>query len=81
LGNRIDQLIDDDPVKIGRFVPAPKPVPVISTKQHVLMPPAAIVMSAFGYDQWMNSIVEEFICKDVRIIRPYSPRRLFESHN
>jgi hypothetical protein len=81
LGNRIDQLIDDDPVKIGRFVPIPKPVPVISSKQHVLMPSAAIVMSAFGYDQWMNSIVEEFICKDVRIIRPYSPRRLLESHN
>jgi len=81
LGNRIDQLIDDDPVKIGRFVPIPKPVPVISSKQHVLMPSAAIVMSAFGYDQWMNSIVEEFICKDVRIICPYSPRRLLESHN
>ena len=81
LGNRIDQLIDDDPLKIGRFVPLPKSVPVISSKQHLMMPPAAIVLSAFGYDQWMNSIIEDFICKDVRIIRPYSPRGLFESHN
>lgn len=81
LGNRINQLIDDDPVKIGRFVPIPKTVPVISSKQHLLMPPRAIVMSAFGYEQWMNSIIEAFIFKDVRIIHPYSPKRLFESHN
>jgi len=72
IGKYVSFLIDDDPVKIGKFVPIPKPVPVISTEQLFKgEPPGTIILGAFGYDDWMNKIQKHFISKKVLFVEPY----------
>jgi SAM-dependent methyltransferase len=74
LGEHIDILVDDDPVKVGKYVPLPQPVPVISTAQLLSSsPPGTILRTAFGYDTWMNKICHSLAKMGSQIIEPYSP--------
>jgi len=79
LGSRVDQLIDDAPTKIGRYAPVPNPVPIISSQQYVATPSKTIILSAFGYDDWMHGMIAGSIGRSARVIRPYAPRQLFQS--
>ncbi|MCS6812183.1 MAG: class I SAM-dependent methyltransferase [Cyanobacteria bacterium] len=69
LGQYIDALVDDDPHKIGKYVPLPQPVPVISTAQLIAnKPPGTILKTAFGYDGWMNKICKPMSDQGVHIV-------------
>lgn len=71
LGSSLDLLIDDDPHKLGRYVPLPQPVRVISTAQLLNgATPGTIIRTAFGYDQWMDKICQPLGQKGVQIIEP-----------
>ncbi len=73
LGDFISYLVDDDPLKIGRFVPAPRPIPVISTRQLLDgPPPGTVVRSAFGCLDWMDRICTKLMARGTRVVEPYS---------
>ena len=73
LGHHVNFLVDDDPAKVGRYVPIPEPVPVISTGQlfdgrH----PGTIIRGAFGYDDWMDEVVLPLAANGVHVVEPYA---------
>jgi hypothetical protein len=83
LGKEVDYLVDDDPAKIGQYVPLPQPVKVISTDQLFEgniegNTPGTILLTAFGYDCWMEKIQKHFTSKGTRFIEPY-PKTLSKS--
>jgi hypothetical protein len=72
LGRMISFLVDDDPYKVGRFVPVPQPVEVISSVQLLEgYIPATVVRGAFGCDDWMDEICSHLSAKGVHIAEPY----------
>jgi len=77
LGTRLENLVDDDPVKAGRFVPIPEPVSVITSKDFLARPaPKAVLLIAFGYNQWMEHLITPLVGRGVRFLDPYRPRNL-----
>lgn len=73
MGNFTDLMIDDDPVKIGKYVPTPKPIPVVSTSEFLNSPvPGSILRTAFGYERWMDKICRSLSSNGALIINPYS---------
>jgi hypothetical protein len=77
LGPLISALVDDDPVKAGRSVPVPQPVPVLSSAQFIAAdPPGAVLRTAFGYEDWMDRMLAPLVTGNVRVIRPYAPSLL-----
>ncbi|MBF0550754.1 MAG: methyltransferase domain-containing protein [Deltaproteobacteria bacterium] len=72
LGRQVEFLIDDDPGKIGRYVPIPQPVPVVSTAQLLAGPlPGTIIRSAFGCDFWMDKFCPSLSARGTLIVEPY----------
>jgi hypothetical protein len=70
IGEIVDCLVDDDPEKIGRYVPVPKPVQIISTDQLLEMQTSGtVVRSAFGCDTWMERICS--LMTGVNVVEPY----------
>jgi 2-polyprenyl-3-methyl-5-hydroxy-6-metoxy-1,4-benzoquinol methylase len=79
-GSKVSVLVDDDPFKIGRFVPIPQAVPVISTTKFLHnVHPSSVILSAFGYEQWMDRLIVPFVTNDITIVRPYETRFLLSS--
>lgn len=73
LGEQASLLVDDDPAKIGHYVPLPQPVKVISTAQLFEgKMPGTVLLTAFGYESWMNKIRKHFASKGTRFIEPYT---------
>lgn len=73
MGDFTDLMIDDDPVKIGKYVPTPKPIPVVSTAEFLNKPvPGSILRTAIGYERWMDKICHSVNSKGALIINPYS---------
>lgn len=64
-------LVDDDPVKAGRFVPIPQSVPVISTKQLLRdFHQGTLIRGAFGYEDWMDRICKTLMRKGINVFDP-----------
>lgn len=75
LGRHVSFLVDDDPIKIGRYVPIPEPVPVISTERFLTDGlPGTVMRTAFGYEDWMDRILARFASNGVRIVSPYDSK-------
>lgn len=73
LGHHVDLLVDDDPAKVGRYVPVPKPVCVVSSDQLLdNQPVGTVVFSAFGYEEWMYRRFAALAETGVQIIVPYN---------
>jgi 2-polyprenyl-3-methyl-5-hydroxy-6-metoxy-1,4-benzoquinol methylase len=72
LGAHIDFMVDDDPDKIGSFVPLPNPIPVISTQQLLDSDSVGtMLLTAFGCEGWIEKIRRPLIEKGTRLIDPY----------
>jgi hypothetical protein len=59
----IDILVDDDPLKIGRYAPLSHPTKIVSTNQLISagsLLPGTILRTAFGYSEWMDKICNLF---------------------
>lgn len=70
----VDFLVDDDPTKVGRFVPlrGAEPVPVVSTETLLAESRAeTFLMTAFGYSRWMDRVRERYR-RDAALIDPYT---------
>jgi SAM-dependent methyltransferase len=77
LGAAVTCLVDDDPYKAGKYVPIPKPTPILSTAQFLAgLPPAAILCTAFGYNDWMNRALAPFVGAGARLLQPYAEHLL-----
>ena len=73
LGSYISFLVDDDTLKSGKYLLLPQKVPVISTAELLSkVSPGTIVKTAFGYDSWMNKIIDAYSSSELTIIDPYS---------
>lgn len=71
--DEIDLFVDDDPIKVGQYVPLPQPIPIVSTEQLLNRPlPGTIIRTAFGYESWMDKICQPLAQKGVRIVKPYN---------
>jgi hypothetical protein len=71
LGARITALVDDDPVKIGRYVPLPQPTRVLSTASFCERADDAVVLlTAFGYRGWMSEVRRRLASKRIEFIDP-----------
>jgi len=72
IGGHVDFLVDDDPHKVGCYVPLPQPVPVVSTAQLFDgPPPGTIIRTAFGCEAWMDGICLPLAARGARIVEPY----------
>ena len=58
IGNSIHKLIDDDPMKIGKYIHIPNPVKIISTEQFINKPTGTLLHTAFGHDNWLKKIIQ-----------------------
>jgi len=57
VGERVSMLVDDDPMKVGKYVALPRPTPIISSEQLLSEKcVGTLLLTAFGYDGWMNRI-------------------------
>lgn len=74
IGGYIDFLIDDDPLKAGKYSPVPMPIPVISTSQLLTgIRPGTVLRSAFGYKGWMDRVCQSLtLTEKVIVIDPYA---------
>jgi len=69
----IDILVDDDPLKIGRYAPLSQPTQIVSTNQlksSGSLLPGTILRTAFGYSEWMDKICN-FFKENALIINVY----------
>lgn len=72
LGRYVSGLVDDDLAKVGKWVPIPQPVPVLSSEQLLDgQMVGSMVFSAFGHEEWMYRRFGLLSEKGVRIIVPY----------
>jgi hypothetical protein len=72
IGSWIDFMVDDDPVKIGSFVPLPEATPVISTEQLFKHKDVGtLLLTAFGRADWINKATQTLSTRGVRFIDPY----------
>ncbi|MGD2179773.1 class I SAM-dependent methyltransferase [Lusitaniella coriacea] len=70
--DEIDLFVDDDPIKVGQYVPLQQPIPIVSTEQLLNRPlPGTIIRTAFGYESWMDKICQPLAQKGVQIVEPY----------
>ncbi len=58
LGAVVDHILDDDPRKRGRWLPVPRPVPVIGTAEGIARAPATLLETAFAYPDWTRQVRE-----------------------
>jgi 2-polyprenyl-3-methyl-5-hydroxy-6-metoxy-1,4-benzoquinol methylase len=72
LGAGIDYFVDDDPLKIGKYVPVPRLVPVLSSPELLAhISSGTIIRSAFGCDHWMDHICKSLPSHKFQFIEPY----------
>jgi 2-polyprenyl-3-methyl-5-hydroxy-6-metoxy-1,4-benzoquinol methylase len=73
LDDMVDMLIDDDPVKTGRFAPLARAVPILSTEEALrTLRVGTIIRSAFPYPGWQDRICRELAPFGVAILDPDS---------
>ena len=78
LGARVSGLVDEDPSKIGFRVPLPQPVPVLSVPGFQdEMRGGTLLLTAFGYPDWMQRMRAELAGRDVAFVDPLEPLRQF----
>jgi SAM-dependent methyltransferase len=71
----IDLVVDDDPRKVGRYVPLPQPVKVLSTAQFLdKQTPATMLRTAFGYEEWMDTLLAPLVATGINVVKPYRIR-------
>jgi hypothetical protein len=73
LGSHVTFLVDDDPAKAGRLVPLPEPVPVV-TSESVLQKSfsGTLLLTAFGYDDWMRRRFGPLAKHGAMLVDPYT---------
>jgi hypothetical protein len=72
LGRHVAFLVDDDPAKIGRYLPVPQLVPILSGEQFLKdKPPGTVIRGAFGYDDWMDRLLAPLVASGIRTVSPY----------
>jgi|GEM_PF-1569518 len=77
LGDTVSALIDDDPVKVDKYVPLPKLVPVLASEQFLRQSSVrTVLLTAFGYESWMEKLMAPLIAHNVHVIKPYELRFL-----
>ena len=70
IGDYVERLIDDDEYKIKKYVPVPKLIPIISTKDFLNEDfSGTIIRTAFGFENWMDKICNS---KNADIIEVFS---------
>ncbi|MBN1124175.1 MAG: class I SAM-dependent methyltransferase [Sedimentisphaerales bacterium] len=73
LGPYVSYLVDDDPQKVGRYVPIPNPVKVISTDELFKMKEIkTIVCTAFGCHNWIDQISRHLQRTNTCFVDPYA---------
>lgn len=76
----VDWLVDDAPSKIGRYLPIPEPVPIVSSAQLLnALPVGTIVRTGFGYDDWMKRLCVPLAERGVRVIDPFREVNVFKN--
>ena len=71
-GRYVDFLIDDDSFKIGRYLPCPHPILIISTAQILdRMRHGTVIRGAFGYENWMDRVCKHLYLKGIKAVDPY----------
>jgi 2-polyprenyl-3-methyl-5-hydroxy-6-metoxy-1,4-benzoquinol methylase len=71
----VDCLVDDDRNKHGKYVPVAgrQALPVVSTEEtHIQLDPRTILLTAFGYPEWIARVQKRFTGRDVRFVDPYA---------
>jgi len=73
LGGEVDLLIDDDPVKAGRYAPLARAVPIRSTADALArVTRGTVLRTAFPYPEWEERICRALAERGVGAIAPYA---------
>jgi hypothetical protein len=68
-------MIDDDPVKAGRFAPLASPVPIRATADVLAsVRSGTLLRTAFPYPAWEERLAAGLACHGVGSIKPYDLR-------
>lgn len=71
----VDLLIDDDPVKTGRFAPLAAAIPIHATSDVVAsLRTGTVLRTAFPYPAWEDRICAALVPRHIGVITPYSLR-------
>jgi 2-polyprenyl-3-methyl-5-hydroxy-6-metoxy-1,4-benzoquinol methylase len=68
---RVSGLFDDDPNKINKFVPAERSVPVINSVVLRDSTAGTVLLTGFGYPDWMQRVVTLLAGKSLQIVYPF----------
>jgi hypothetical protein len=72
LAGSVDLLIDDDPVKVGRFAPLASAVPIRATAEVLTsIQTGTVLRTAFPYPAWEDRICAALAPHGVASIKPY----------
>jgi SAM-dependent methyltransferase len=72
LGEYVDMLVDDDPGKVGKFVPSPSPIPVVASDRLLHdFSPATILRTGFGCDAWMDRVISDCCPPNTNVVSPF----------
>ena len=63
-------LVDDDPYKQGKYVPAERPVPVLAGEKMLTFTTGTVLLTGFGYPEWMRSVASSLSNSYVRVLQP-----------
>jgi SAM-dependent methyltransferase len=72
LMQRIVGLVDDDPNKVGKFAPADgRPVKIITTEDLAAHTTGTLLLTGFGYPDWMDQVSSMLADRKLHIVRPF----------
>ena len=64
----VSKLVDDDPIKIGRWVPASQPVQVVAGNSLIdNARGGTILLTGFGYPSWMKRVADAVSNQDIKL--------------
>lgn len=61
VGKYVHRLLDDDPLKIGKYIFVPNPLQIVSTEEFISNPKGTLLHTAFGHDKWLEQITRSSI--------------------
>jgi hypothetical protein len=72
IGRQVSGMIDEDPVKIGKWVALPQAVRVTHPSElDACLTHGTLLLTAFGYPDWTESMRRRFANLPVRLIAPF----------
>jgi Methyltransferase domain len=73
IGHQVSGLVDEDPVKLGKWVALPQAVRISHPSElDTCLTRGTLLLTAFGYPDWTQSMRRKFASVPVRLVAPFN---------